>query len=58
MLLAVLRIFGNYAEIMLASLNFGSYHQNCATRFLSKIKTEQGEERPKQGTNPYLVTAA
>ena len=28
---AVLRIFGNYTEIMQVSLNFASYHQNYAT---------------------------
>ena len=44
MLLAVLRIFGNYAEIMLVSLNYAAYHQNYATWFLSKIKTEQAEQ--------------
>ena len=43
MLLAVLRSFENFAEIRLVSLNYASYHQNCATWFLSKIKTEQGE---------------
>jgi len=36
---------GNYSEIMLAPLNYASYHQNYATWFLSKIKTEQGELR-------------
>ena len=41
MLLVVLRIFGNYAEIMLVSLNYASYHQNYATWFLSKIKIER-----------------
>jgi len=42
MLLAVLRIFGNYVEIMLVSLNYASRHQNYATWFLIKIKKEQG----------------
>ena len=31
MLLTVLRTFGNYAEIMLVSLNYASCHQNYAT---------------------------
>ena len=50
MFLAVLRIFGNYAEIMLVSLTYAAYHQNYATWFLSKIKREQLNRANKDKT--------
>ena len=40
MLLAVLKVFGNYAGIVLFSLNYAVRALNYAAWFLSKIKAE------------------